>query len=135
MSRTLSMNSESGSLSQRSRRPVGGGVRLAFQSIAGYRDGVHRVTPRGTEEGNAVATSSRSQRDLRSATYLGIAPPFGAEQHDAGAQRQGQRRLETASPFQQPLSFGGDKSQGREPATESHAVPPAWIRCRKSCFL
>src|SRR5438552_6403957 len=61
--------------------------------------------------------------------------PLGAEQYDAGAQGQCLRRLRAASPLQQPLSFGRDKSQGRERATESHAVPPAYIRCRKSSDL
>src|ERR1019366_243343 len=139
---------EAGRLGQGARGPMSGGVRLAFQSARqhAFDFGIAQATPGAgarfieqsieAEKNKALPPLAHgSQCDMHAASDLGVAPPLGAEQYDAGAQRQGLRRLGTASPLQQLLSFGRDKSQGRERATESHAVPPAYIRCRKGYYL
>jgi len=77
----------------------------------------------------------RCQRDPYPASDLGIVPPLGAEQHDAGAQGQGLRCLGTARPLQQLLSFGGDQSQGRERATESHAASSCLYQTQEEPLL
>jgi len=139
---------QSSHLGQRAGGPVRGRWRLAFQGARqhAFHRGVAQAARRaGTRfiEQSIEAEKDKTlpplaycgERDVHAASHLGVAPPLGAEQHDAGAQGQGLGGLGTASPPQQPQSFGRDKSQGRERATESHAVPPAYIRCRKSRYL
>jgi hypothetical protein len=108
---------ESGCLGQGARGPVRGGVRLAFQSARqhAFDFGIAQATRRArtgfieqsieAEKNKALPPlAHRCQRHMHAASDLGVAPPLGAEQHDAGSQGQGLRRLGTASPLQQPLA-------------------------------
>jgi len=128
--------------------PVRGSLRLGFQSARQHpfngvvaqaarraRTGLIQQSIEAEKDKTLSPFANRGPRDLHAAGDLGVAPPLGAQQHDAGAQGQSPRRFGSTTPLQQALSFGGNQSQGRERATESHAVPPAYIRCRKGRYL
>jgi hypothetical protein len=112
-----------------------GGLRLALQGAGQHalhggitqaarraRTGLIEQSIEAAKDKTPPPLANGGPRDRHSASDLGVAPPLGAQQHDAGAQGQSLRRLGPARPLQQPLPFGGDQSLGRERATESHAV-------------
>jgi hypothetical protein len=71
--------------------------------------------------------------DLHPASHLGVAPAFGTEQHDTGAQGQCLRHPRAARPSTTAVVRRGPESRARA-GDRSHALPPAH-RCRKSRYL
>lgn len=125
MSRTLSMNSESGSLSQRARGPVGGGVRLAFQGTRQHTFdlGIAQAAPgAGTgfiehpfdaqNKGNAVATSSVASVTCALRPTSVLLRPSAQSSTMRVRNARACAALGRSSPFQQPLSFGRGQGSG-----------------------
>jgi len=88
---------ESGGLGQRARGPVGGGLRLGFQSARqhAFHRGVAQATRRArtgfieqpieAEKDKTLSPLAHGgERDIHSASHLGVAVAGSAEQHDAG---------------------------------------------------
>ena len=139
---------EPAGLGEGARGPMGRSLRLGFQgtrqhafhlgiaqAAGGAGTGLIEQSIEAETEKTLPPLADRGPGDVQAAGHFGVAEAGGAEQDDAGAQGQSLRRLGTARPVQQRLAFGGKQSQRRERTTKGHAVPPAYIRCRKTRYL
>lgn len=137
---------ESGGLGGGTGGPVGGGGGLSFQSArqhafdlgvgqaAACRDEVHRAIRRGGDGQSAAALHTLAPVTCRRRDTSVLLSPV-TQSSTMRARKARACAVLGRRAHSERLPFGSKQSERREGTTQGHAVPPTYIKCRKSRYL